>query len=160
FTNPNTAGYTAPDLPIMHMTQAERDAKAVELMTAAGYGKDNPLTFEYIYNTSEAHKQNDTVTGQMRKEKLGVSMTLSDMEFATLLDMRHKVNYSGLARNAWCGDYNEASTFVGLYSSTSEQNDSGWKNDEVDALLKSATTAADPSGDYQKIEQIAATEVP
>ena len=160
FTNPNTAGYTSPDLPIVHMTQAERDAKAVELMTAAGYGKDNPLSVEYVYNTSEAHKQIATVAGQMWKEKLGVSLTLSDMEFATLLDLRHKVDYPGMARNAWCGDYNEASTFLGLYSSTSEQNDSGWKNDEVDGLLKAATTSSDPNVEYKKIEEIAAEEVP
>ena len=59
------------------MTQAERDAKAVELMTAAGYGKDKPLTINYIYNTSEAHKKIATVVSQMWQEKLGVTLNLA-----------------------------------------------------------------------------------
>jgi oligopeptide transport system substrate-binding protein len=160
FVNPYTAGYSSPELPIAMMTQAERDAKAVELMTAAGYGPSNPLTFEYVYNTSEAHKQIATVVGQMWTEKLGVSLTLQDMEFATLLDMRHEQAYSGLARNAWCGDYNEASTFLGLYESTSDANDSGWSNAEVDKLLADASMASDPNPMYAQVEQIAATEVP
>ena len=129
-------------------------------MADAGYGTYNPLTFEYVYNTSEAHKQIATVAGQMWKEKLGVSLTLSDMEFATLLDLRHKVAYPGLARNAWCGDYNEPSTFLGLYDSKSEQNDSGWNNADVDALLKEANSSGDAATQYQKIEEIAAEEVP
>ncbi len=94
------------------MTQAERDAKAVELMTAAGYGKDKPLSINYIYNTSEAHKKIATVVGQMWQEKLGVTLVLQDMEFQTLLDTRHEKNYE-LARNA-CAALNEASTFLSL----------------------------------------------
>jgi len=160
FVNPNTAGFTMPDLPIAHMTQDERDAKARELMAEAGYGPDKPLTFEYVYNTSEAHKQIATVAGQMWKEKLGVSLTLSDMEFATLLDLRHKVAYPGLARNAWCGDYNEPSTFLGLYDSKGEQNDSGWNNPDVDRLLKEANSSGDAAVQYKQIEEIAAEEVP
>jgi oligopeptide transport system substrate-binding protein len=160
FVNPYTAGYTSPEIADAKLTQAERDAKAVELMTAAGYGPGNPLTFEYVYNTSEAHKQIATVVGQMWTEKLGVSLTLSDMEFATLLDLRHQQGYTGMARNAWCGDYNEASTFLGLYDSKSEQNDSGWNNAEVDKLLADASMAADPNPMYTQIEEIAAAEVP
>jgi oligopeptide transport system substrate-binding protein len=89
FTHPLTAGFTSPVIPASTLTQAERDAKAVELMTAAGYGKDNPLTINYIYNTSEAHKKIATVVGQMWQEKLGVTLNLADMEFQTLLDTRH-----------------------------------------------------------------------
>jgi oligopeptide transport system substrate-binding protein len=96
----------------------------------------------------------------MWQEKLGVTLTLADMEFATLLDMRHQHNYKALARNAWCGDYNEASTFLGLYDSKSEQNDSGWNNADVDKLLLDAKTAADPNVQYKQIEEIAATEIP
>ena len=36
------------------MTQAERDAEAKRLMEEAGYGPDNPLSFEMMYNTDEA----------------------------------------------------------------------------------------------------------
>ena len=159
FVNPNTSGFTVPTIPAAGMTQEERDAKAKELMTAAGYGPDNPLTLDYIYNTSEAHKAIIVAVSQMWKEKLGVNINMSDMEFAVLSDRRHTQDYE-LARNAWCGDYNEASTFLSLYDSKSEQNDSGWANADVDKLLADAKVSADPNPSYTKIEEIASEEIP
>lgn len=159
FTPPKTAGFTAPEAPASKMTQEERDAKAKELMEAAGYGKDNPLKFEYIYNTSDAHKKIATVVSQMYKEKLGVEMTIRDMEFATLLDTRHQHNYA-VARNAWCGDYNEASTFLSLMDSKSSQNDSGYANADVDKLLAESKTSTDPNPLYTQIEEKILADVP
>ena len=159
FTNPYTAGFTVPDIPAASMTQAERDARAVELMAEAGYGKDNPLELSYIYNTSEAHKKIATVVSQMWSEKLGVSLLLEDMEFQTLLDRRHSKDYE-LARNAWCGDYNEASTFLSLLDSKSEQNDQGYANAEVDKLLAEAKLSDDPNPQYTAVEAQIAADVP
>ncbi|MCS6761057.1 MAG: peptide ABC transporter substrate-binding protein [Candidatus Devosia symbiotica] len=158
FAHPLTAGYTMPDIAATSMTQEERDSKAVELMAEAGYGKDNPLSINYIYNTSEAHKKIATVVGQMWKEKLGVSMVLADMEFQTLLDTRHSKTYE-LARNAWCGDYNEASTFLSLFDSKSEQNDQGYANADVDAWLAEAGTSEDPNVQYAAVEAQTAKDV-
>jgi oligopeptide transport system substrate-binding protein len=148
-----------PTIAAAGMTQEARDAKAKELLTAAGYGADNPLTLDYIYNTSEAHKAIIVAVSQMWKEKLGVNINMSDMEFAVLSDRRHTQDYE-LARNAWCGDYNEASTFLSLFDSKSEQNDSGWANADVDKLLADAKVAADPNPMYTKIEEVSAEEVP
>ena len=159
FTHPLTAGFTMPDIPAASMTQAERDEKAVALMTEAGYGKDKPLTINYIYNTSEAHKKVATVVSQMWKEKLGVTMNLADMEFQTLLDTRHEKNYE-LARNAWCGDYNEASTFLSLLDSKSEQNDQGYANADVDTWLADSKTSEDPNVQYAEVEAQTAKDVP
>ena len=159
FTNPFTSGFSMPAIAAASMSQAERDTKAKELMVSAGFGPDNPISLDFIYNTSEAHKKVATVVGQMWKEKLGVTLNLQDMEFATLSDMRHEQNYQ-LARNAWCGDYNEASTFLSLYDSKSEQNDSAWANADVDKLLAESKIAADPNVQYKQVEEIAAEEVP
>ena len=68
-------------------------------------------------------------------------------------------NYQ-LARNAWCGDYNEASTFLSLHDSKSEANDQGWNDPEVDKLLQDAKFAADPNPMYKKVEEIAADVTP
>ncbi len=159
FTNPHTAGFTAPTVPIETMTQDERDAKAKELIAEAGYGPDNPLTIDYIYNTSDAHKKIAIAVSQMYKEKLGVVMNIQDMEFKTLLDRRHDFDYE-MARDAWCGDYNEASTFVSLYDSKSDQNNSGYANADVDQMLADAKTADDPNPFYAKTEEQVAKDVP
>jgi oligopeptide transport system substrate-binding protein len=80
------------------------------------------------------------------------------MEFQTLLDTRHSKTYE-LARNAWCGDYNEASTFLSLLDSKSEQNDQGYANADVDKLLADAKLAEDPNGDYAAVEAQVAKDV-
>jgi oligopeptide transport system substrate-binding protein len=159
FTPPATAGFQAPDLDYAKLTQAERDAKAKELLAEAGYGPDKPITFNYIYNTSEAHKKVATVVSQMLKEKLGMTMNLQDMEFQSLLDMRHQRNFE-VARDAWCGDYNEASTFEGLMDTNSSQNNSGYSNADVDKWLVEARTATDPNVQYKQIEEQVAKDVP
>jgi oligopeptide transport system substrate-binding protein len=159
FTPPATAGFKAPDVDMAKMSQADRDAKAKQLLTDAGYGPDKPVAFTYIYNTSEAHKKIATVVSQMLKEKLGVQMTLQDMEFATLLDKRHQRDFE-VARDAWCGDYNEASTFEGLMDTNSSQNNAGYSNADVDKWLKDAATSEDPNQQYLQIEQQVAKDVP
>ncbi len=88
-----------------------------------------------------------------------VTMNLADMEFQTLLDTRHSKTYQ-LARNAWCGDYNEASTFLSLLDSKSEQNDQGYANADVDAWLAESKTSADPNVQYAEVEAQAAKDVP
>ncbi|MEX0970320.1 MAG: peptide ABC transporter substrate-binding protein [Paracoccaceae bacterium] len=159
FTPGATANFTVPDVAFGQMTQAERNAAAVELMAEAGYGPDNPLAFELVYNTSEAHAQIATVLAQMWKQTLGVEVTQNNMEWQVFLEERGNQNFE-LARGAWCGDYNEASTFLDLLDSSSGYNDGKYNNPEVDALLAAAKTMADPSENYTRIEEILADQMP
>ena len=159
FTPGATAGFNVPDVPFGQMTQAERDAKAIELLAEAGYGADNPLEFEMLYNTSEGHKQIATVMSQMWKQKLGVTATLANLEWKVFLETRGAQDFA-LARGAWCGDYNEASTFLDLVQTDSGYNDGKFTNTEVDSLLADAKTADDATGNYTRIEQIMAEEMP
>ncbi len=57
FSPAATANFEPPAVDYGTWTQEERNAKAVELLAEAGYGPDNPLSFSYLYNTSEAHKK-------------------------------------------------------------------------------------------------------
>jgi oligopeptide transport system substrate-binding protein len=159
FTPNATAGFVGPDLPIISMSQADRDAKAVELMTEAGYGVDNPLSFELLYNTSEGHKKIAIAASQLWKQKLGVEVTLANQEWATFVEAKANQNFQ-LGRAAWCGDYNEASTFLSLYGTTNGQNDGKYSNAEIDQLLNEAQTSDNRADIYKKIEEIAAAETP
>ncbi len=86
FTPAATAGFEVPDVDFAGMTQADRDAKAKELLAEAGYGPDNPLEFDMLYNTSEGHKKIAVAISQMWKQKLGVEATLGNMEWKTFLE--------------------------------------------------------------------------
>jgi len=159
FTPGATAGFDVPKVDFAKMTQAERDAKAVELMEAAGYGKDNPLSFTMIYNTSESHKKIATVMAQMWKQKLGINATMENMEWKTFLDIRGKQDFE-IARGAWCGDDNEASTFLDLLTTPSGYNDGKFSNAAVDKLMNDAKTSSDPSSNYTTVERILSAEMP
>jgi len=154
-----TAGFTVPQVEMSAMTQTERDSLARELLAEAGYGPDNPLTFNMIYNTSESHKKIAVALGQMWKQKLGVQTDLGNLEWKVFLETRGNQDFD-LARGAWCGDYNEASTFLDLLQSNSGYNDGKFQNDRVDELLASAKTADNTTKLYTEVEQILAQESP
>ncbi|EKE43565.1 hypothetical protein OCGS_2297 [Oceaniovalibus guishaninsula JLT2003] len=154
FVHEATAGFEMPELDYAQMTQAERDAKAKELLEEAGV---EDLDLKLIYNTDESHKQIATVLSQMWKQKLGITTTLENMEWSTYLDVRKAGNFD-VARSAWCGDYNEASTFLDILMTDQEQNDGKWSNAEYDELMKASKTSDDPAADYRQAEQILAED--
>ena len=95
----------------------------------------------------------------MWKQTLGIETTLANMEWQTFLVERGNGNFD-VSRAGWCGDYNEASTFLDLMDSGSGYNDAGYNNATVDGLLAEAKTVADATSIYTQIEGIIAEEAP
>lgn len=157
FTHWATAGFEMPTIAYSEMTQDERNEEAMRLMTEAGYGPDNPIDVNLIYNTSENHRQIAIAVSQMWAP-LGVNVELSNFEWQSYLDIRGNQNFD-VARSAWCGDYNEASTFLDLLTSRNANNDGKFMNEEYDALLSEAAVTADPNPLYEQAEQILAEEM-
>ena len=159
FTPAAVAGFEPPPTEFASMTQHDRDALAKELMREAGYGPDNPLRFELVYNTSEGHKKIAVALSQMWKQKLGVDAGLANLEWKVFLEIRNNQDFE-LARSGWCGDYNEASTFLDLLDPDSGYNDGKYVNAQIDELLMRAKTASNPQRLYTEVEQIIADETP
>lgn len=160
FTPSATADFDVPEIDYAGMSQADRDAEAVRLMAEAGYGKGGePLAFNYLYNTSEAHQQVAIVATQMWKQKLGIDVTLENQEWKVFLENRGNQNFE-MARGAWCGDYNEASTFLDLMVSSSGYNDGKFNNARVDELMASAKSSQNAQPLYTEVEQILSAEMP
>ena len=95
----------------------------------------------------------------MWKQTLGVEMTPNNMEWKVHTDKMQAQDFE-MARYAWCGDYNEASTFLDLFSSYSGHNNGKFENAEYDKLMKDAKTMADPNPNYTAAEAILAAEMP
>jgi oligopeptide transport system substrate-binding protein len=159
FTPAAVANFTPPTTEMASMSQADRDAKAKELLADAGYSKDNPLAFDMMYNTSEGHKKVAVAMSQMWKQKLGVQVNLANMEWKVFLETRGNQDFQ-LARGAWCGDYNEASTFLDLLDSDSGYNDGKYNNEKLDSLLDQAKSSANASDIYTQIEELIAADMP
>lgn len=160
-TPPSVSGFEAPKLAWGEISQKERNKKAKELLAEAGYGPSNPLEFELVYNTSESHKKLALVVSSMWKKNLGVNVELANQEWKTFLEKLSAKDFE-LARYAWVGDYNEASTFLSYFESHG-MNYSGWSNIDYDKAMAGAIKA--PSDNkrnqfYQKAEQVFAEEMP
>ena len=152
------AGFEIPEIDYAGWTQGERLAKAKELLAEAGYGPDNPLTLTLQYNSSEDHKKIAIAASQMLKQ-IGVNLVLENYEWKVHTD-RMQAQQFELARYAWCGDYNEASTYLDLMASYSGHNNGEFFNDEYDEVIASSKTAEDPLPLYQQAELILADQMP
>ena len=163
FTPPFTAGFAAPDLPEKEMSQAEREAMAKQLLREAGYGPDRPLRFEMIVMRSPGIAKPMTALAQMYRQVLGAEVKLREMEFSALLTARQERTYE-VSRSGWCADFNEPTSFLSQLISPGTtrmaQNDPGYSNRELDALMASARGMADPSPAYARIETMIARDVP
>ena len=128
-------------------------AKAKLLLADAGFkdasGQFDPAAFpvgevELTYNTSESNRSTAEFLQAQWKQNLGVTIPLRNMEFRTFLQMRAGLEYRGLARSAWIGDYMDPFTFLSMYATESGENGSGWSDPEFSRLLSDANRERDP----------------
>ncbi|XOZ34860.1 peptide ABC transporter substrate-binding protein [Halomonadaceae bacterium KBTZ08] len=159
FTPDLTAGFNAPTTDYSELTQAERDKKARELLKEAGYDRDNPLETSILYNTDESHRKVAIAVSQMWKQKLGVKATLENKEWKTVLSDSKAGNFE-ITRSGWCGDYNEASTFLNLLTRGNALNYSNFDHDKYNELAEKARLMNNPTPNYTKMEKILANEMP
>jgi oligopeptide transport system substrate-binding protein len=136
-------GYEPQETEWSGWTQEERNVEARRLYKEAGYDEDNPLIVEILYNTSEGHKRISIAIASMWKQTLGVQTRLMNQEWKVFLQTRVVKIKTQVYRSGWIGDYNDAYTFAQLLRSDSGQNDTGWSNEEYDALLDKASVELD-----------------
>lgn len=112
----------------------------------------DPAKLDITYFTSGAGgsfaKEYTDFLQQMYKESLGVNLKLDIVDWPTFSKRTEKLDYQ-FAGMAWTGDYNDPTTFLDLFLSTSTVVNTGWKNDEYDALMKKAEISTD---DAQRLE--------
>ncbi len=163
YVPPNTANYPeSVSASFKMMSQKDRDAKALELMKAAGYTPEKPLKFTISYNTSENHKKISIALASMWK-KIGVEAELSNAEVAVHYKNMEEANYD-VARGGWIADYNDAQNFLFLVAtSTGKLNYSRYSNPEFDWQMAEAAVNTDlkKRGEFlKKAEAIAIADMP
>ncbi|MDR2760080.1 MAG: peptide ABC transporter substrate-binding protein [Spirochaetaceae bacterium] len=117
-------------------------AEAKRLLAEAGYpnGADFPVV-EYIYSTNDAHRAIAEALQDMWHTALGVTVTLSNQDWAVFLDTRKNGGYS-LARDGWIGDYNDPINFLDMFVTGGGNNNSQYKKPEYDRLIAAAKGTA------------------
>jgi oligopeptide transport system substrate-binding protein len=110
--------------------------KARKLLADAGYpgGKGLP-ELRLTYNTSEGHRLIAEFFQQSLKRHLGVDITISNMEWKSLLQALHSREFQ-ISRASWCADYPDPENFLSVFHSQGENNYPGYNNSEFDRLLE------------------------
>ncbi|MGX9416446.1 ABC transporter substrate-binding protein [Vibrio sp. WJH972] len=155
-------GFSPVEPDYAKLTQKERVEKAKELLAEAGFDKSNPLSFTLLYNTSENHKKVATAVQSMWKQALGVKVSLENQEWKTYLDTRRQGDFE-VTRAGWCGDYNEASTFLSLMQSNNSSNDPRYHSADYDKVMEKALTSTseeERSALYAEAEKLLANDMP
>lgn len=103
-------------------------AEAVEKIKSLGFTYDEEQgmftdipSMSYLYNDGTAHK----AIGEYLQGVLapyGINLTLDSQEWAVFLNSRKNGDYS-LARNGWLADYNDACSFLDMWTTESGNND-------------------------------------
>lgn len=141
---PQMTDYSQAFVSFKDMPMADRTVMAKELLAKHGYGPDNPLNVELLYNTSENHKKIAVAVQSMWKA-IGVNATLRNEEWKVYLETRDKKQFE-VARAAWIADYDDPINFLDLFLSyAGERNDAGYDNKKYDELLKASATETDPA---------------
>ncbi len=140
FAHKDVAGFQATQPPYASMTQEQRNREALQLLKQAGYDSKNPVKGTLLYNTSESNKSIAVAIASMWNKTLGTDITLENQEWKSYLVARKEGNFD-IMRASWCGDYNEASTFLNLFTSDSEKNFAFYHNKAYDKAMNQAQTA-------------------
>ncbi|CDM88353.1 ABC transporter substrate-binding protein [Xenorhabdus bovienii] len=134
---PKTGGFDFQQPDYASWTQKQRIEKAKSLLNEAGFNQNNPLRFNLLYNTSEAHKKIAIAVSSMWKKNLGVDAVLQNQEWKVMLDNKYQGKFD-VARYGWIGDYNSPMSFLNIFMSDSTQNSSKYSNQNFDKLVLKA----------------------
>ncbi len=162
FAHAQVAGLKFDRPAYADMTAAERTTAAQALLQAAGFSAEKPLAFTLLYNTSDNNKKLAVAIASMWKKALQADVTLENQEWKAILNTRREGNYQ-VIRASWCGDYNEASTFLSLLQSNNSSNYLFYKSSGYDGLMAKAMTAltdSERSDDYRQAEALLAEDMP
>jgi oligopeptide transport system substrate-binding protein len=130
--------------------------KACELMEKAGYSvtkNDNKCKvtdfpaddIQLSYNTAESNKQVAEFVQAQWKQNLGITVQLKNMEWKTYLPYRSGIEYQGMARAGWVGDYMDPYTFLSQFYSPKNDSSTGYWDPKFDDLLDKANNTKDPA---------------
>lgn len=146
-TPPGTAGYVS-----RHAWSQDREA-ARRLLAEAGYpkGKGFPR-LEYLTNTSEGSILAAQAYQEMWRRELGIEVVIRNQEWKIYLQSLQKGEYQ-LARSAWTGDYNDPNTFLEMFTTGNEMNQTGWSDAEYDRLIRAAAAEGNRERRYEFFQQ-------
>jgi oligopeptide transport system substrate-binding protein len=162
FTPTGAGGFTLQPGVAAGWSQEQRIAQAKKLLAEAGFNAQHPLRFTLLYSNDATIKKIVIAASAMWKKNLGAEVTLQNQERKVVLDNINNGQYSA-AFSRWLADYNDPSTFLNVFRSTSSENSAKYANEHYDRLLHQATAAQSPEQvqqAFQQAEDVLAVDTP
>lgn len=138
---------TPPGLPDYEPPECEGTnlERAKELLAEAGYPNGTGFPkIEILYNYEQQHQTIAELIRKQWRRGLGINVATRNEEWGTYLSSVRQLNYD-VARRAWIGDYLDPITFLDMFVTGGENNNTGWGDPEYDKLIADAKSEADPT---------------
>ncbi len=135
-------------------------AQARDLLAKSKYGGPQGLPPIVFTDTGVGSYVNADVAAlaEMWEQNLGVTITVENLEPNFYYDQIYAGHHGQLIRGGWCADYPDPENFADvLFHTGSQQNNGGYSNPQLDALLDAARVEQDVPKRialYQQAEQI------
>jgi oligopeptide transport system substrate-binding protein len=101
---------------------------------------------------------------EMWEQNLGVTLTIENIEYNFYYEQIYSGNHGQIFSGGWCADYPDPENFADvLFHSGSSQNNGGYSNPELDAILEQARVEQDVTkriAMYQQAEQMIVDDAP
>lgn len=154
---PGMRGYESPSGLEFDKVEAQR------LLAEAGFPKGQGFPkIELLFNSNEAHRAIAEVIQHDWQETLGISVELQMLAWPVYLENMHKMNYQ-ICRAGWVADYSDPNTFLDMFVTGGQNNETGWSNTDYDRLIQQAAEEPDSAKRmklFQEAETILMRELP
>jgi oligopeptide transport system substrate-binding protein len=104
------------------------------------------------YDRAESKKAAEFIKNQLETNLKGLELTINMQPNKQKLALEGAVDYD-LDYGGWGPDYQDPMTYIELFESTAYYNQSHYKNEKVDALIKKAKTTSDVSERWKLMQQ-------
>ncbi|MCC7363250.1 MAG: peptide ABC transporter substrate-binding protein [Dehalococcoidia bacterium] len=149
-------GFLPPDMPGYKESVSSYDfdpVRAKQLLSESKYATNMPrITMSYGGSTGDTP---DILVAMQEgwKEALGIEVQLQVLDSAAYLREQRTGKFQ-MSADGWSADYPDPENFLGkLFGGNSPLNYTGYKNDQVDALLEQARTESSREKRYELYTQ-------
>ena len=163
FVSKGISDYLPPEYDWSEWSRERKISFARTLYSDAGYSEKRPLHLTLYFNSGETVQRLMVAIAANWKQNLGVDTKLVSDEFRVFLAGRRDHSRWDVARFGWYADYDDASSFLEVFSRDNSQNDPGYRSVQFNELLSSARNEADTAKRellLQKSEKILLDDYP